>query len=201
MATVRPLRDPIALFQQLLEQATALPREQVPEPTALALATIGDDGQPSVRMVLLKHADQDGFVFYTNLESRKARDLSSSRRAAMNFYWGQLERQVRVEGRVSPVSDAEADEYFATRPRGSQIGAWASRQSRTMDNAADLDARVADFEKKFDGQTVPRPPFWSGFRLSPDSIEFWHGRPSRLHERQLYTRDAGGGWIVTRLYP
>lgn len=200
MATVKPLHDPIALFQQLLGQASKLPREQVPEPTAAALATVGDDGQPSVRMVLLKHADKDGFVFYTNLESRKARELEGSRRAAMNFWWGQLERQVRVEGKVSPVSDAEADAYFATRPRGSQIGAWASRQSRPMDNAADLDARVAEFEQKFAGQDVPRPPFWSGFRLAPESIEFWHGMPSRLHERQLFTRD-GSGWRVTRLYP
>lgn len=200
MATVKPLRDPIALFQKLVDQARKLPREQMPEPTAFALATVGDDGQPSVRMLLLKHADEDGFVFYTNLESRKARELGGSRRAAMSFWWGQLERQVRVEGRVSPVSDAEADAYFASRPRGSQIGAWASRQSRPMDNAADLDARVAEFEKKFAGQSVPRPPFWSGFRLAPDAIEFWHGKPSRLHERQLFTRE-GQGWRVERLYP
>lgn len=200
MATVKPLHDPIVLFQQLLDQATALPRDQVPEPTAVALATVGDDGQPSVRMVLLKHADKDGFVFYTNLESRKARELGGSKRAAMNFYWGQLERQVRVDGRVSPVSDAEADAYFASRPRGSQIGAWASRQSRTMDNAADLEARVAEYEKEFAGKDVPRPKFWSGFRLAPDAIEFWHGRPNRLHERQLFVRD-GKGWQVQRLYP
>lgn len=200
MATVKPLHDPIALFQQLLGQASKLPREQVPEPTAAALATVGDDGQPSVRIVLLKHADKDGFVFYTNLESRKARELDGSRRAAMTFWWGQLERQVRIEGKVTPVSGAEADAYFASRPRGSQIGAWASRQSRTMDNAADLDARVAEFEKKYAGQNVPRPPFWSGYRLAPDAIEFWHGKPSRLHERQLFTRE-GKGWRVTRLYP
>ena len=118
----------------------------------------------------------------------------------MTFYWGQMERQVRVEGRVSHVSDKEADAYFASRPRGSQIGAWASRQSRAMDNAADLDARVAEFETKYDGKPVPRPPHWSGFRLAPESIEFWHGMPSRLHERQLFTRD-GDGWRVTRLYP
>lgn len=200
MATVKPLRDPIALFQQLLDQAKALPREQVPEPTALALATVDANGQPSVRIVLLKHVDKDGFVFYTNFESRKGRALSANKRAAMTFWWGQLERQVRVEGVVSRVSDAEADAYFASRPRGSQIGAWASRQSRAMENAADLDARVAEFEKKYEGTSVPRPEFWSGFRLTPDSIEFWHGKPSRLHERQLFERD-GSGWRITRLYP
>lgn len=200
MATVKPLRDPIALFQQLLDQAKALPREQVPEPTALALATVDANGQPSVRIVLLKHVDKDGFVFYTNFESRKGRALGANKRAAMTFWWGQLERQVRVEGTVSRVSDAEADEYFASRPRGSQIGAWASRQSRTMENAADLDARVAEFEKKYEGKPVPRPEYWSGFRLTPDSIEFWHGKPSRLHERQLFERD-GSGWRITRLYP
>ena len=200
MATVRPLRDPIEIFQQLLNQAQQLPKEQMPEPTAFSLATVGDDGQPSVRMMLLKHADRDGFVFYTNLESRKGRELNASRRAAMNFFWAQLGRQVRVEGPVTLVSGADADAYFASRPRGSQIGAWASRQSRTLDNAGALDARVADFEKQYADQIVPRPPFWSGFRLTPDTIEFWHGRPNRLHERQLFVRE-GKGWRVQLLYP
>lgn len=200
MATLKPLRDPIEIFQQQLAEARGLPREQMPEPTAFALATVGDDGQPSVRMLLLKEVDDRGFVFYTNLESRKGTELSKNRRAAMNFHWSLLERQVRVEGKVTPVSDEEADAYFATRARGSQIGAWASRQSRPMDRPGDLDARVADIEKRFEGRDVPRPPFWSGFRLVPSSIEFWTGKPSRLHDRQLYTRE-GEGWRVTILYP
>ena len=200
MATVKPLHDPIALFQQSLERAGQLPKERMPEPTAFALATVGDDGQPSARMLLLKHADAEGFVFYTNLESRKARELGANRKAAMCFHWAPLELQVRAEGRVSPVTDAEADAYFATRPRGSQLGAWASRQSRPMDHAGDLETRVADYDKQFPSGSVPRPPFWSGFRLVPDTIEFWYGKPSRLHERQQFVRD-GHGWRVTRLYP
>lgn len=200
MTKIQPLRDPVVLFQQLLAEARSLPREQVPEPTAFALATSGESGQPSIRMLLLKDVDRDGFVFYTNLESRKARELADNKRAAMNFHWSALERQVRIEGRVSPVSDAEADAYFATRPRGSQIGAWASRQSRPMERAGDLDARVAEYEEKYEGKDVPRPPFWSGFRLEPSSIEFWKGKPSRLHERQLFVRE-GDGWRVQLLYP
>jgi pyridoxamine 5'-phosphate oxidase len=197
---VQPLHDPIVLFQQLLAEAQGLPREVLPEPTAFALATVAENGQPSIRMLLLKHADQDGFVFYTNLESRKARELAANRRAAMNFHWSPMERQVRVEGRVTPVSDEDADAYFATRPRGSQIGAWASRQSRAIDRPGDLEARVAEFEKKFAQQEVPRPPFWSGFRLEAAAIEFWRGRPNRLHDRQLFVRE-GDGWRVTTLYP
>jgi len=188
------------LFQQWLAEAQALPREQVPEPTAFALATAAQNGEPSIRMLLLKDADKHGFVFYTNLESRKGRELAANRRAAMAFHWPALEKQVRIEGRVSPVSDGEADEYFATRARGSQIGAWASRQSRPMERATDLDTRVAEFERKFEGQDVPRPPYWSGFRLEPSSIEFWRGRPNRLHERQLFMRE-GDGWRVQLLYP
>ena len=199
MATVK-LHDPIGLFQQQLAEARGLPREQLPEPTAFALATANDEGQPSVRMLLLKEVDDRGFVFYTNLESRKAVELAQNRRAAMNFHWAPLERQVRIEGRVTTVSDDEADAYFATRPRGSQIGAWASRQSRSMDRARDLDARVAEFEKMFEGRDVPRPPFWSGFRLVPSAIEFWKGKPNRLHERRLFVRD-GEGWRVSLLYP
>jgi pyridoxamine 5'-phosphate oxidase len=172
----------------------------MPEPTAFALATVNEDGQPSVRMLLLKEVDDRGFVFYTNLESRKGGELAKNRRAAMNFHWAPLERQVRIEGRVTLVSDDEADAYFATRERGSQIGAWASRQSRPMERAGDLDVRVAEIEKRFEGRDVPRPPFWSGFRLVPAAIEFWAGKPSRLHDRQLYTRE-GDGWRVAILYP
>jgi pyridoxamine 5'-phosphate oxidase len=200
MATVRPLRDPIQQFRQLLAEAQALPRAVVPEPTAFALATVSDSGQPSVRMLLLKDADEAGFAFYTNLESRKARELAGNRRAAMVFHWAPLERQVRIEGRVMPVEPAEADAYFASRARGSQIGAWASRQSRPLQRPEDLDERVAEFERKFEGQAVPRPPFWSGFRLEPGAIEFWKGKPNRLHERQLFVRE-GDGWRVELLYP
>jgi len=172
----------------------------MPEPTAFALATAAQDGQPSVRILLLKDVDARGFVFYTNQESRKGRELAENRRAAMSFHWPQLERQVRVEGRVSPVSPAEADAYFASRPRGSQIGAWASRQSRTLERVGDLDARVEEFEQKFAGKDVPRPPYWSGFRLEPAAIEFWKGKPSRLHDRQLFVRE-GDGWRMQLLYP
>jgi pyridoxamine 5'-phosphate oxidase len=200
MATVRPLQDPIALFKQLFAEAQSFPREQLPEPNAFTLATVGEGGKPAARIVLLKDVDRNGFVFYTNLESRKGRELAGNRQAAMVFHWAQLERQIRVEGRVAPVSDAEADAYFASRPRGSQVGAWASRQSRPIERPGDLDARVEEFEKKFEGATVPRPPHWSGFRLSPEAIEFWKGKASRLHERQLYTRD-GDGWRVQLLYP
>jgi len=200
LTKVQPLRDPIVLFQQWLAEAQALPREQVPEPTAFALATTAENGQPSIRMLLLKGVDNGGFVFYTNLESRKGRELAANRRAAMGFHWPALERQVRIEGRVTPVSDLDADTYFASRARGSQIGAWASRQSRPMERATDLDTRVAEYERKFEGQDVPRPPHWSGFRLDPSSIEFWTGRPNRLHERQLFVRE-GDGWRVQLLYP
>jgi pyridoxamine 5'-phosphate oxidase len=200
MATVRPLHDPIVLFKQLLAEAQALPREQMPEPTAFALGTVGEDQQPSIRMLLLKDVDQEGFVFYTNLESRKGTELARNRRAAMTFHWAPMERQVRIEGRVTPVTDEEADAYFATRPRGSQIGAWASRQSRPMEHANDLEARVAEYEQKFAGGAVPRPPHWSGFRLAPHAIEFWKGKPSRLHDRQLFTRE-GAGWRIQLLYP
>jgi pyridoxamine 5'-phosphate oxidase len=197
---IQPLQDPIALFKKLLAEAQSMSRERLPEPTAFALATASDSGQPSIRMLLLKDVDDAGFVFYTNLESRKARELAANRRAAMNFHWSPMERQVRIEGRVSPVTAADADAYFASRPRGSQIGAWASRQSRPLERASDLDARVVEFEKKYEGHPVPRPPFWSGFRLEPASIEFWKGKPSRLHERHLFVRE-GDGWRVQLLYP
>jgi pyridoxamine 5'-phosphate oxidase len=192
--------EPITRFRTLLERARALPREQLPEPTAFALGTVDASGQPSVRIVLLKDVDERGFVFYTNFESRKGRELLASRRAAMCFHWQLLEEQVRVEGSVQPVSDAEADAYFASRARGSQIGAWASIQSRPMESASDLDARVAEMEKKFAGGPVPRPAHWSGFRIVPARIEFWKNMPSRLHVRHLYTRVASG-WRMQLLYP
>ena len=198
--TALPVDDPIVRFQGLLDRAMQLPREQLPEPTAFALGTVDAAGQPSVRIVLLKDVDARGFVFYTNFESRKGREIMVTRRAALCFHWQLLEEQVRVEGRVEPVSDAEADAYFASRARGSQIGAWASIQSRPMQSASDLDARVAEMEQRFAGGPVPRPPNWSGFRVAPERIEFWKNMPSRLHVRHLYTR-SGDTWKVELLYP
>ncbi len=192
--------DPIARFREVLAEAQRLPPTQLPEPTAFALATVDEQGRPSVRIVLLKHVDASGFVFYTNFESRKGRELLASRRAALCFHWQPLEVQVRVEGRAEPVSDAEADAYFESRARGSQIGAWASEQSRELRATGDLDARVADAERRFEGRAVSRPPYWSGFRVLPDRIEFWKSMPSRLHVRHLYTR-GGDGWNVHQLYP
>jgi pyridoxamine 5'-phosphate oxidase len=195
-----PLNEPFDRFIALLEQAKALPRDLLPEPTAFTLATVDAGGAPSARIVLLKDVDRDGFVFYTNYQSRKGRELLATRRAALCFHWQALEQQVRVEGTADPVTDEEADAYFASRARGSQIGAWASIQSRPMDGPGDLDARVAEMTKQFDGASVPRPPHWSGFRIVPASIEFWRNMPSRLHVRHVYVRTADG-WSVTQLYP
>ena len=192
--------DPIARFIALLEEAKRLPREVLPEPTAFALATADERGAPSVRIVLLKTADERGFVFFTNHESRKGRELLATRRAALCFHWQPMEVQVRVEGAADPVGDEEADAYFASRARGSQIGAWASRQSRTIEHAGDLEARVAEMEERFARGPVPRPPQWSGFRVAPTRIEFWKGRPNRLHIRDVYERD-GNEWRISRLYP
>lgn len=194
------LSEPFTRFKDLLEQAIAVPRDRLPEPTAFALASVDDRGFPSLRIVLLKHADERGFVFYTNYESRKGRELLATKRAAMCFHWQLLEQQVRVEGAVETVSDSEADAYFASRARGSQLGAWASIQSRPMANPGDLDARLAEMEQKFANGPVPRPPHWSGFRVVPERIEFWRNMPSRLHVRHVYTRE-GAGWTVTQLYP
>jgi pyridoxamine 5'-phosphate oxidase len=195
-----PTPDPIARFAALLEEARRVGGDQLPEPTAFALASVGIDGRPSVRMVLLKGAGDDGFVFYTNLGSRKGRELLARPSAAMCFHWQMLDRQVRVEGPVERVSDEEADAYFATRPRGSQLGAWASRQSEPMGEPDELDRRLAEFDARFAGGPVPRPPYWSGFRLLPSSVEFWIGQPNRLHIRHLYSRD-GDGWRIETLYP
>ncbi len=194
------MQDPIERFLDLLERARAVDRALLPDPTAFCLATVGEDGQPSARMLLLKAADERGFVFYTNYESRKGRELLARPLAALCFHWVPLEVQVRVEGPIVPVSDAEADEYFASRPRGSQLGAWASSQSRPIEKEGDLEARLEALERRYEGQPVPRPPHWSGFRLRPSRIEFWKNKPSRLHERHLYTRD-GDGWRQTTLYP
>jgi len=197
---VAPPADPIAFFASLLAEAEGVDRAVLAEPTAMTLATIGADGTPSARVVLLKGADARGFVFYTNLESQKGRELLARPRAALCFHWQPLGRQVRVTGDAERVSDDEADAYFATRARMSQIGAWASRQSAPLARDADLEARVREVEERYAGREVPRPPHWSGFRVLPERIEFWRNRPYRLHERLLYERD-GDAWRVSRLFP
>jgi pyridoxamine 5'-phosphate oxidase len=164
------------------------------------LATVGQDGRPSARVVLLKGFSPEGFVFYTNLESRKGRELRVHPSAALCFYWPRLHQQVRVEGTTEQVSDAQADAYFATRERGSQIGAWASTQSRPLSTRQELESRVEELTKRYAGKPIPRPPFWSGFRLIPDRIEFWNGRPNRLHDRVVYQRRAGT-WSTGLLFP
>jgi pyridoxamine 5'-phosphate oxidase len=192
--------EPIARFQRLLAEAQKIPADKLPDPTAFSLGTVDAAGNPSVRILLLKGVDERGFVFYTNYQSRKGRELLAARRAALCFHWALLEVQVRVEGRVETVSDADADAYFASRARGSQIGAWASSQSQPIEHPGDLDARVAEVERRFDGKSVTRPPHWSGFLVVPERIEFWKGMPSRLHVRDVYIRD-GDGWKTQRLYP
>ena len=200
MTTPYPVQNPLSRFRRLFAQAQQLDRSVLPEPTAMSLATVGMSGNPSVRIVLMKDVDEQGFVFYTNLDGRKGRELRTHPVAAICFHWAPLEVQVRAEGSVSQVSDVEADAYFATRPRESQIGAWASIQSQPIEHASDLTDRVAEITKQYDGRDVPRPPFWSGFRLRPDKIEFWKSRPGRLHERHLYTR-LGDNWTMETLYP
>ncbi|CAN5719871.1 pyridoxamine 5'-phosphate oxidase [soil metagenome] len=191
------MTDPIDTFRDLLEKAM---QADILEPTAMALATADGEGRPSVRMVLLKGFDERGFSFYTNLGSRKADELTANPTAALCFHWQPLEVQVRIEGRVEPVGDAEADEYFATRPRGSQIGAWASRQSQPLPNRQELETRIRETEGRFAGAEIPRPDFWSGFRVIPERIEFWYGRSSRLHEREVFWLEEGG-WRGESLYP
>ena len=192
-------QDALNTFTDLLEQAKRSPD---PEPTAMTVATVGRDGRPAARTVLLKAFDERGFVFFTNFSSRKGRQLAANPQAALLFHWKHLREgvQVKVEGTVEPVSAAEADAYFASRPRGSQIGAWASLQSQPLASRELFDRRVADVEKRYEGQDVPRPPHWSGFRLVPERIEFWYGAQFRLHERQCYER-IDGAWTQAMLYP
>ena len=190
--------DPVKQFQQWFDDAI---NAKLPLPEAMSLATVTSDGKPTSRMVLLKGVDLNGFVFYTNYRSTKAKELDANPNAALVFFWPQLERQVRVEGPVTRTSAAESREYFATRPRGSQIGAWASPQSEVIATRTELEKRKAEFEERYRDREVEWPEHWGGYRLKPDRIEFWKGRPDRLHDRILYAREADGTWSIKRLAP
>jgi pyridoxamine 5'-phosphate oxidase len=189
--------DPIALFEQWFDEARA---SEPNDPDAMAFATAAPDGRPSVRMVLLRSFGPKGFGFFTNLDSRKGLELAANPNGALAIHWKTLRRQVRAEGPVEMVSEQEADDYFASRSREARIGSWASDQSRPLERREMFEKRYEDMRRKFDGQDVPRPPRWSGFRLIPQSIEFWFDRPHRLHERRLFTRTASG-WTEGLLYP
>jgi len=189
--------DPIVQFKSWMEEALSA---ELPEPNAMTLATADTNGRPSARVILIKGVDARGFVFFTNYESDKGRDLEANPYAALVFYWTELERQVRIEGRVEKLPDEESDEYFASRPLDSRIGAWASEQSRELSGRLALVARATKFAVKF-GMNPPRPPHWGGYVLIPESIEFWQGRPSRLHDRIAYKRQPDGKWRITRLAP
>jgi pyridoxamine 5'-phosphate oxidase len=190
--------DPFARFQRWMAEAEV---SEPSDPNAMIVATASVDGQPSARAALLKGADRGGFVFYTNLESRKARELAANPRVALLFYWKSLGRQIRIEGIAEPVTDAEADAYFATRPRISRLGAWASDQSRPLSSRTELERRLAEQEAKYPGEDVPRPSHWSGYRVVPATFEFWQDMPFRLHDRTTYTRGEDGSWVTGKLFP
>ena len=192
--------DPIARFVELLERAKKTPA--IAEPIGMTLSTVGANGRPSARVVLLKGIDAQGLVFYTNTRSRKGREIAGQPGVSLIFWWPQLESQVRFEGNAVRVADAEADAYYATRPRISQLGAWASDQSAPLRSREELEERVAELERKYEGRSVPRPPHWSGYRVAPLAVEFWRNRSGRLHERDLYTRaSADAPWTMTLLNP
>ena len=190
-------QDPIVQFHEWFEETLAA---GLHEPNAMILATATQDGHPSARTVLLKGYDHRGFVFYTNYEGRKGGDLEANPACALLFYWGELERQVRVEGRAERLPDGESDEYFASRPRGSRLGAWASRQSQPVEHRSVLEERIRALETEYGEREIPRPPFWGGYRVCPEVVEFWQGRENRLHDRLVY-RCAGGRWEIERLQP
>jgi pyridoxamine 5'-phosphate oxidase len=189
--------DPVEQFRRWFDAALAA---GLHEPNAMTVATATSDGRPSARVVLLKGFDKRGFVFYTSYEGRKGRELEENPRAALLFYWGELERQVRIEGSVSRVSEEESDAYYASRPRGSRLGAWASEQSRVVEGREVLEGRIGDLEAEYAGREVPRPPFWGGYRVGHEAVEFWQGRENRLHDRIVYLRE-GAGWEIRRLQP
>jgi pyridoxamine 5'-phosphate oxidase len=190
--------DPFTLFDAWYAEAR---ETEINDSNAVALATVDAQGRPAVRMVLLKGHGPDGFVFYTNRQSRKAEDIAANGNVALLFHWKSLRRQIRIEGAVTQVSDAESDAYFASRGRDSQLGAWASEQSRPLDARETFEARFAEMQARFEGGDVPRPPHWGGYRVVPPHIEFWQDRAHRLHERRLFTRTTGGGWDEGLLYP
>jgi pyridoxamine 5'-phosphate oxidase len=190
--------NPFKQFQKWFDQALAA---QLPEPNAMTLATATPEGKPSARIVLLKGFDSHGFVFYTNYDSHKGQELTANPWAALVFWWAQLERQVRIEGRVEKVSDAESDAYFHSRPKGSQLGAWVSQQSQAIDSRELLELRLQKLNEKYLDREVPRPPYWGGYRVIPTAIEFWQGRPNRLHDRLHYRRLEDGNWAIARLSP
>jgi pyridoxamine 5'-phosphate oxidase len=190
--------DPVEQFRRWFDEALAA---DLHEPNAMTLATSTQGGSPSARIVLLKGFDERGFVFYTNYEGRKSGELETNPYAALVFYWGELQRQVRIEGHVSRILEEESDAYFKERPRGSQLGAWASEQSRPVGDRSALEERVRELEVEYEGRGVPRPPFWGGYRVEPETIEFWQGRENRLHDRLVYRRSEGGGWRRERLQP
>ena len=189
--------DPFQLFDEWFAEARA---SELNDPEAMALATADDEGLPSVRMVLLKGYGPDGFIFYTNQRSRKGEELAANPHAALLFHWKSLRRQVRVEGPITNIPSEQADAYFASRSRDSQLGAWASNQSWSLPDRAEFEKRYEDMRAKFEGEEVPRPPHWGGFRVMPETIEFWSDRPHRLHERRLFSRGAEG-WSEGLLYP